>query len=111
MKKKFAGRNRQWSPPEWAVAASDRCAKIGSRSRTRSCTKLSSPSSANTPTCGMTLLATGDSTIVEHTENDAYWGDGGDGSGKNRLGQILMRVREKLPSVPTPGDPAPGDQV
>jgi N-glycosidase YbiA len=27
------------------------------------------------------LLATGDATIVEHTENDAYWGDGGDGSG------------------------------
>ena len=32
------------------------------------------------------LLATGDARIVEHTENDAYWGDGGDGSGKNRLG-------------------------
>jgi ribA/ribD-fused uncharacterized protein len=41
-----------------------------------------------------TLLATGDSTIVEHTEKDAYWGDGGDGSGKNRLGQIVKRVRE-----------------
>jgi N-glycosidase YbiA len=38
-----------------------------------------------------TLLATGDSKIVEHTENDSHWGDG---SGKNRLGQILMRVRE-----------------
>ena len=44
------------------------------------------------------LLATGDATIVEHTENDAYWGDGGDGSGKNRLGQILMEVREELRS-------------
>jgi ribA/ribD-fused uncharacterized protein len=43
-----------------------------------------------------TLLATGDSKIVEHTENDTYWGDGGDGRGKNRLGQILMRVREAL---------------
>jgi ribA/ribD-fused uncharacterized protein len=43
-----------------------------------------------------TLLATGDSTIVEHTTNDAYWGDGGNGSGKNRLGEILMRVRELL---------------
>ncbi len=41
-----------------------------------------------------TLLATGNSTIVEHTVKDAYWGDGGDGSGKNRLGEILMRVRE-----------------
>ena len=42
------------------------------------------------------LLATGDSVLVEHTANDAYWGDGGDGSGKNRLGQILMRVRSVL---------------
>ena len=44
------------------------------------------------------LLGTGDATIVEHTKNDGYWGDGGDGSGKNRLGQILMRVREELRS-------------
>ena len=43
------------------------------------------------------LLATGDSTIVEHTKNDKYWGDGGDGSGKNRLGEILaMQVRKTL---------------
>jgi ribA/ribD-fused uncharacterized protein len=42
------------------------------------------------------LLATGDAVIVEHTENDSYWGDGGDGSGKNRLGRILMQVREEL---------------
>ena len=33
-----------------------------------------------------TLLTTGDSTLVEHTKNDAYWGDGGDGSGTNMLG-------------------------
>jgi N-glycosidase YbiA len=42
------------------------------------------------------LLSTGDAKLVEHTENDAYWGDGGDGSGKNRLGQILVRVRDEL---------------
>jgi hypothetical protein len=42
------------------------------------------------------LLGTGDSKLVEHTTNDSYWGDGGDGSGKNRLGQILMQVREEL---------------
>ncbi len=42
------------------------------------------------------LLATGDAKIVEHTVNDSYWGDGGDGSGRNMLGQILMRVREEL---------------
>lgn len=43
-----------------------------------------------------TLLATGDALIVEHTENDDYWGDGGDGSGKNRLGRLLMQVRAEL---------------
>jgi ribA/ribD-fused uncharacterized protein len=42
------------------------------------------------------LLSTGDAYLVEHTEKDGYWGDGGDGSGKNELGNILMRVREEL---------------
>ena len=42
------------------------------------------------------LLATGDAKLVEHTENDDYWGDGGDGSGKNMLGRILMEVRGTL---------------
>jgi ribA/ribD-fused uncharacterized protein len=42
------------------------------------------------------LLATADAKIVEHTERDDYWGDGGDGSGKNMLGRILMEVREEL---------------
>src|SRR5262249_17434634 len=42
------------------------------------------------------LLGTGDAALVEHTVNDSYWGDGGDGSGSNRLGQLLMRVREEL---------------
>lgn len=32
------------------------------------------------------LLSTETKKIVEHTEKDSYWGDGGDGSGKNRLG-------------------------
>jgi ribA/ribD-fused uncharacterized protein len=42
------------------------------------------------------LLATGNAELVEHTKNDAYWGDGGDGTGKNMLGRILMKVREEL---------------
>lgn len=42
------------------------------------------------------LLATGDARIVEHTANDRYWADGGDGRGRNRLGEILMQVREEL---------------
>jgi len=42
------------------------------------------------------LLATGDALIVEHTKNDSYWGDGGDGSGRNMLGRILAEVRVEL---------------
>ncbi len=43
-----------------------------------------------------TLLATGDAKLIEHTDRDAFWGDGGNGSGKNWLGRILMEVREQL---------------
>jgi len=42
------------------------------------------------------LSATGDAKIVEHTTNDSYWGDGGDGSGQNMLGRILMEIRAEL---------------
>ena len=42
------------------------------------------------------LVATGDAILIEHTRNDDYWADGGDGSGKNKLGLLLMQVREEL---------------
>nr|WP_323840665.1 NADAR family protein [Photorhabdus sp. CRI-LC] len=42
------------------------------------------------------LLSTGNARLIEHTKNDFYWADGGDGSGKNMLGIILMEVREQL---------------
>jgi N-glycosidase YbiA len=42
------------------------------------------------------LLATGDAIIIEHTVNDSYWADGGDGSGKNVLGKLWMDVRAEL---------------
>jgi N-glycosidase YbiA len=42
------------------------------------------------------LLATGDELIVEKAPKDYYWGCGADGSGKNRLGQLLMEVRASL---------------
>ena len=42
------------------------------------------------------LLATGDANLVEHTNNDSYWGDGGDGTGRNRLGELLMELRGQL---------------
>jgi len=51
------------------------------------------------PDLAALLLATGDSVIVEHTEADAFWGDGGDGSGKNMLGRILMEIRTRLSSA------------
>lgn len=39
------------------------------------------------------LLATGQEAIIENSPYDYYWGIGKDGSGKNRLGKILMQVR------------------
>ncbi len=42
------------------------------------------------------LLATGDQLIVENSPIDYYWGCGADGSGKNKLGEILMTVRAIL---------------
>ena len=42
------------------------------------------------------LLSTADAKLVEHTERHDYWGDGGDGSGRNMLGQLLMEVRRRL---------------
>lgn len=42
------------------------------------------------------LLSTQDAPLVEHTRNDSYWGDGGNGTGRNRLGTLLMELRAKL---------------
>jgi len=42
------------------------------------------------------LIETGDAILVEHRKADSYWGDGGNGTGKNRLGVLLMQLREKL---------------
>lgn len=42
------------------------------------------------------LLSTGNAELVEHTKNDSYWADGGGGTGKNRLGQLLMELRAKF---------------
>ncbi|MEX3014807.1 NADAR family protein [Gymnodinialimonas hymeniacidonis] len=42
------------------------------------------------------LFSTGDARIVENAPMDYYWGGGQDGTGLNRLGEILMRVRAEL---------------
>lgn len=39
------------------------------------------------------LLSTGNAKLIEHTKNDNYWADGGDGSGQNKLGILLMELR------------------
>ncbi|KAI8802590.1 hypothetical protein BJ742DRAFT_858297 [Cladochytrium replicatum] len=42
------------------------------------------------------LLQTKSAFLVEHTHLDAYWADGGDGRGLNRLGVLLMELRREL---------------
>ena len=46
------------------------------------------------------LLGTGEREIVEHTSNDSFWGDGGDGRGQNVLGKLLMELRDQLLGTP-----------
>jgi predicted NAD-dependent protein-ADP-ribosyltransferase YbiA (DUF1768 family) len=41
------------------------------------------------------FAGTADAELTEHTTNDSYWADG-DGSGRNRLGELLMEVRAEL---------------
>lgn len=43
-----------------------------------------------------TLINTGLRPIIEHTRIDNYWGDGGDGSGQNRLGKMITSLRNSL---------------
>ena len=45
------------------------------------------------------LLSTGDAELIEHTHNDRYWADGGDGTGRNMLGKLLMELRTGLSKV------------
>jgi N-glycosidase YbiA len=42
------------------------------------------------------LLNTGHAELIEKTSTDYYWGCGENKTGKNRLGKILMEVREEL---------------
>ena len=42
------------------------------------------------------LLGTGSETLIEAARNDNYWGSGPDGTGKNRLGKVLMEIRDEL---------------
>jgi ribA/ribD-fused uncharacterized protein len=42
------------------------------------------------------LLATGDEELIESAPTDTYWGVGRDGSGQNKLGKIIARIRGEL---------------
>jgi ribA/ribD-fused uncharacterized protein len=42
------------------------------------------------------LLATGEEDIVESAPTDYYWGVGREGTGQNRLGKIIERIRAEL---------------
>lgn len=42
------------------------------------------------------LLSTNEAVIHEHTKSDCYWGDCGDGTGKDKLGILLMKLRSEL---------------
>jgi ribA/ribD-fused uncharacterized protein len=42
------------------------------------------------------LLATGEEDIAETAPTDYYWGIGREGTGQNRLGRIMERIRSEL---------------
>lgn len=48
------------------------------------------------PSLRKLLLSTGTARLYEHTQNDCYWADCGDGTGKNKLGLLLEKVRDFL---------------
>lgn len=47
-------------------------------------------------TLGQILLSTDNNQLIEHNMLDDYWSDGGDGSGQNQFGKLLMQVRSEL---------------
>jgi len=63
---------------------------------------LSTAVSVDTPLQGKkTTPVNKGKLLVEHTYRDSYWGDGGDGSGVNMLGKLLIRVRDRLLELQT----------
>jgi ribA/ribD-fused uncharacterized protein len=59
---------------------------------------------------GQQLRDTGDRELIKHSPYDSYWGDGGNGTGKNRLGVLLMRLRDDMKpkiAVSAPSPPSP----
>jgi ribA/ribD-fused uncharacterized protein len=42
------------------------------------------------------LLKTGSEQLIEQSPWDSYWGSGKTGNGKNRMGELLMKLRTEL---------------
>ena len=42
------------------------------------------------------LLGTGQRYLIEHSPYDNFWGNGGDDSGQNHLGSLLMEIRRTI---------------
>jgi ribA/ribD-fused uncharacterized protein len=40
------------------------------------------------------LIETGDKQLIENSPYDHYWGIGKNGTGRNRLGEMLMQIRD-----------------
>ncbi len=54
-----------------------------------------SPPSAAAAAAAASAYAACQAPLVEHC-GDAYWGDGGDGTGKNMLGRVLVAINIAL---------------
>jgi ribA/ribD-fused uncharacterized protein len=79
------GRSRAWPlRPDWEQVKDDVMRKVV---RAKACQHAD---------VRELFLGTGDASIVEHSRWDAYWGDGGDGTGQNKLGRIFVEVRAEL---------------
>lgn len=42
------------------------------------------------------LLATGEEELIHYSSRDLFWGRNEEGIGDNRLGEIIMEIRQKL---------------
>jgi ribA/ribD-fused uncharacterized protein len=82
--KDFAHKNRALIRPDWDGVKDDLMLRA-SRAKF-----------AQHPHLRDLLLATGDEALIECAPTDYYWGEGRDGTGQNRLGRILERVRAEL---------------
>jgi ribA/ribD-fused uncharacterized protein len=60
---------------------------------------------AQNPALANALAATGNRPLIERSSWDSYWGSGPQGRGKNRMGFLLMEVRDAL--AQNCGDAAP----